>query len=1313
MRLITLLFLTLACTCVRAQVINTLPTIDDPRDTDRTGTYTRGFAAAFRLDTLRKYFAANIVEGIAVNPNVSIPDSLRGRFFKSTLDSIYYVDYFGGFVNLKGEAPNWNAIPNIPDSVVYSGELATAQLAANGYADLKEQRASRGSISQGANMAYKIGVDTFQQPNIWLVGDSKLNAVHTISKIQANYGAAYGFAGTGYMSISTKNNGRLGLIPRATSSTPVEYPGTVFAKYSLDGQAQELTGTGEVRIELNTNYTTYTDDLTSTYWDYAKISYLRHPSGGDISIIVDGVAIDTVNANGVEAKIVYGITGIADTSHTLTLKNISGTNYTLDGYFLRTNAKGIIVNCLSNSGYDAELFNTLLDFPNKEMISSYPPDAVVVRLGTNDSNRDFTPTAFSENVERIVDTLQNYGTSSDVLLVGIEGMSLGTIYTDAEYNAELKSSADARYWRFANLYDIVPNAATFQSRGFSTDAVHESREGSHLIGNFIFSAIQNNVGASSLPQDLQAVTDVGATTNNPITINANLNLQDANGNLRIGLQAGEDLTTGTFNIMRGYQSGLNTTTGGYNVFDGYQVAFRNTTGEKNVVIGSQSLFNNKTGSQNFALGAQAGQFATGSVPLFTANQSMYVGPMTEAAYDNPINENVFGFDAIGNGSNSFTFGNDNTDSTFLKGTVHFNAAPDLNSNYLGGLLDPVSNQQGATKGYVDAQTSAIASQWTTTGSDIYYNTGNVGIGTSTPTTNFHISEPTLNAQLRLDAAQFATFVISSDRSSTSNRDPSFRFETQGTERWRVGVDDSDSDAFVISPSVLSSTAAAIFIKKDNKYVGFGTDPTQQIDVAGSIRARGIGTGTPTTGLGTTSNGTFAQTDLFVNSTIQTDINQAQTDAEAYADANDANTVYDDTVIFDSLAVHRLAIDTLATSTDVAAAQSAAEAYADANNVWTTTGSDIYYNAGNVGIGTSTPTTNFHISEPTLNASLRLDAAQFATFIISSDLSSTSDRDPSFRFETQGTERWRVGVDDSDSDAFLISPSVLSSTAAAIFIKKDNKYVGFGTDPTQQIDVAGSIRARGIGTGTPTTGIGTTSNGTFAQTDLFVNSTIQTDINQAQTDAEAYADANDANTQLSESQVDAFANDNGYLTAEVDGSITNEIQTIDVATFTGTDLNISLSGDGEATKVIDLSSLKDGPTRVTRTSNLTRTSASVATDASLTTASLVAGLYKFKAVLVYRGSDVDTDLEYEVERTFALNDFSMSRSNDATSVRGLQGWPYVADVATTSSTATHIVIIEGTFYNSLGNAIKIDWGGTDAVGSITMIRGSYLETQKID
>ena len=46
---------------------------------------------------------------------------------------------------------------------------------------------------------------------------------------------------------------------------------------------------------------------------------------------------------------------------------------------------------------------------------------------------------------------------------------------------------------------------------------------------------------------------------------------------------------------------------------------------------------------------------------------------------------------------------------------------------------------------------------------------------------------------------------------------------------------------------------------------------------------------------------------------------------------------------------------------------------------------------------------------------------------------------------------------------------------------------------------------------------------------------------------------DTDTQLSEAAVDAFANNNGYLTSEVDGSITNEIQTLSI---TGSDLSIS-------------------------------------------------------------------------------------------------------------------------------------------------------------
>ena len=129
-------------------------------------------------------------------------------------------------------------------------------------------------------------------------------------------------------------------------------------------------------------------------------------------------------------------------------------------------------------------------------------------------------------------------------------------------------------------------------------------------------------------------------------------------------------TTGNSNTAIGQASLPLNTTGSSNTAVGRGSLEKNTTAIWNCGVGTFSLFANTTGSSNIAIGNGAGGLiADGITENSITNNSVFLGGNTRALANNQTNQIVIGHNAIGNGSNTVTIGNDSITSTFLKGNI--------------------------------------------------------------------------------------------------------------------------------------------------------------------------------------------------------------------------------------------------------------------------------------------------------------------------------------------------------------------------------------------------------------------------------------------------------------------------------------------------------------------------------------------------------------------------------------------------------------------------------------------------------------------
>ena len=332
---------------------------------------------------------------------------------------------------------------------------------------------------------------------------------------------------------------------------------------------------------------------------------------------------------------------------------------------------------------------------------------------------------------------------------------------------------------------------------------------------------------------------------------------------------------------------------------------------------------------------------------------------------------------------------DYLNSNFLRSTGYaisraqftlFNGSVDINEN-----LDVSGNINASA--YLVNNVPVSFSQWTTSGNDIYYNTGNVGIGKTNPSANYIL-----------------------DVSGNINADKIFRAGTELTQYTDTNV-----------RTVLSTSAGT------NMTWNTGTN---QFDVS---------VASPYTD---TNVRTVLSNSAGTNMTWNTGTNRFDV-AAPYTDANVR------TVLSNSAGTN-MTWNTGTNKFDVNVISSQ----------WTTTGTEIYYSTGKVGIGLTNPSSSGAALQ--INGTVSLSSSANTSLFWSGNTNTLLGR-----ANTAGTYSSSAAVGDLvlSSNNKIIIKSGASTNPIAMCVDTSNN-VGIGkTNPSQNLDVSGNILALRLGVGT--------------------------------------------------------------------------------------------------------------------------------------------------------------------------------------------------------------------------------------------------------
>ena len=166
--------------------------------------------------------------------------------------------------------------------------------------------------------------------------------------------------------------------------------------------------------------------------------------------------------------------------------------------------------------------------------------------------------------------------------------------------------------------------------------------------------------------------------------------------------------------------------GNFNTAIGTATCQNVTSGRENTGIGYAAILGLTTGDRNIGIGLFAGRYlANGSSANQTPENCTYIGALTKSFAAAQTNETVIGYNAIGAGNNSISFGDSNVTKTIIPyGDLGVNeASPDarleISTETDEGHQAFTIDQNDADQAFIDFQGTSAASTannistWTT------------------------------------------------------------------------------------------------------------------------------------------------------------------------------------------------------------------------------------------------------------------------------------------------------------------------------------------------------------------------------------------------------------------------------------------------------------------------------------------------------------------------------------------------------------------------------------------------------------------------